>query len=116
VPIGTVPRVGALDRLAGRVRAKPWIAVAVVAGALLIAAWLGWAIYVASEQGVNEGVGVLIAWPALLVAVALVALPFASVYLLVRGISGESGDEDATAIDEGEPATEAEQTQATETG
>jgi hypothetical protein len=110
-----VPRVGALDRLAGRVRAKPWIAVALVAGALLIAAWLGWAIYVASDQGVNEGVGVLIAWPALLVAVALVALPFVGVYLLVRGPS-KSGDEDATAIDEGEPATEAEQAQATETG
>jgi hypothetical protein len=82
--IGTLPPVGALDRFAGRVRANPWIAVAVAAAALLIAAWLGWAIYVASDRGLNEGIGVLIAGPALLLAALLVCLPVVGIYLLIR--------------------------------
>ena len=36
-----MPRVGASGRFAGRVRTSPWLAVAVVAGFLLVAAWLG---------------------------------------------------------------------------
>jgi hypothetical protein len=116
--ISTVPRVGALDRLVGRVRAKPWMTVAVVAGALLVAAWLGWAIHVASDEGVNEGIGVLVAWPALLVAMVLVALPLVGLYLLILRLSGESApdEESAPATDEGQPSGEGEEAQATETG
>jgi hypothetical protein len=84
VTIGTVPRVGALDRYVGRVRAKPGVAIAIVGGALLVAAWLGWAIYVASDRSLNEGIGVLIAWPALVLAALLVCLPLVVIYLLIR--------------------------------
>jgi hypothetical protein len=109
-----VARVGALDRFAGRVRAKPWIGVAMVAGTLLLAAWLGWAIYVTSDRGLNDGVGVLIAWPALLVAALLVCLPFVVIYLLVRGRE-PAPDEQRSPTAESR-AAEADEAQATETG
>jgi uncharacterized membrane protein len=73
-----------------RIRANPWLAVGIAATALLVAVWLGWAIYVASDRGVNEGLGVLIAVPALVVAVAIVSLPFIGGYLLVRRLSAEN--------------------------
>jgi TRAP-type C4-dicarboxylate transport system permease small subunit len=75
-----VPRVGVLDR----VRARPLLAVAIAAAALLVVAWLGWAIYVASDKGFTDGLGVLIAWPALVVAAALILLPLVAIYLLIR--------------------------------
>lgn len=111
--VGTVPRVGALRRTIGHVRANPWIAVAVAAAALIVAAWLGWAIYVASDRGLNEGIGALIAWPALLVAALLVCLPFVGIYLLVRPRE-PAEDERAAATEESRQA-EAEETGATET-
>jgi hypothetical protein len=109
--------VGALDRLVGRVRAKPRLVVAISAGVLLVAAWLASAIYVASDRGLNEGIGVLVAWPALLAALILIALPFVGIYLLVRWLAGESGadEEEATPVGGEEPA-EAEEAQATESG
>jgi hypothetical protein len=76
--------VGALDRVAGRVRDNPWMAVAAVAAAVLIAAWLAWAVYVVSDRGLNEGIGVLIAWPALLVGAALLVVPFVGAFLVIR--------------------------------
>jgi hypothetical protein len=85
-----VPRVGEPDGLVARVRAKPWIAVAVTAGVILVAAWLGWAIYVGADQGVSEAIGVLIAWPAIVVAVVLLGLPLFGLYLLIRWLSGGS--------------------------
>jgi hypothetical protein len=92
-----VPRVGALRSLAARVRANPWLAVGIAAAAILVAAWLGWAIYVASDRGVNEGLGVLIAWPAMVVALALISLPLIGGYLLIRRLlpadnAAEGGD------------------------
>jgi hypothetical protein len=89
--------------------------VAVAGGVLLVVAWLGWAIHVASDQGVTEGIGVLIAWPALLAAAILVALPFIGLYLLIRWLSGESAadEEDASSAEQGKPA-EAEEAQASE--
>jgi hypothetical protein len=113
--IGTVPRVGALGRFAGRVRANPWLAVAIVAGFLLVAAWLAWAIYVASDKGGNEGLGVLIAVPALLVAGLVVALPFVGVYLLIRYLAGGSTAEEETSSSDEDSAPEAEEARATET-
>jgi len=67
-----------------RVRSKPWLAVAVAAGALLLVAWIAWAIYVAFDRGAREGLGVLIAWPALVAALLVVCVPFVAVYLIVR--------------------------------
>jgi hypothetical protein len=104
---------GALDRFAGRVRAKPWMAAALAVALLLVAAWLSWAVYVASDRGLNEGIGVLVAWPALLLAALLVCLPLVGIYLLIRPRE-PAADETVSATEERSPA-EAEESQATET-
>jgi hypothetical protein len=67
-----------------RIRPNPPLAIAVAVGALLVIAWIGWAVYVAADRGAREGLGVLIAWPALLVGAALVAVPFVGSFLLIR--------------------------------
>ena len=54
--IGTLPRVGTPDRLHGgtrKVRANPWLAVAIAAGVLLFAAWIAWVIHVTSDNGAS---------------------------------------------------------------
>jgi ABC-type sulfate transport system permease subunit len=79
-----------------RIRDNPWLAVAVAAGTVLVLAWIGWSIYVASDRGVTEGLGVLIAWPARVAAAALIALPFVAGYFLIRRLSSESRDSDKT--------------------
>jgi hypothetical protein len=96
--IGTLPRVGALDRLRGanggiveRVRSNPRVIVAIAAGLILLLAWIGWAIYVTSEKGAGAGLGVVIAWPAMLAALALISLPFIGGYLLIRRLSDSEG-------------------------
>jgi hypothetical protein len=73
----------------GGVGAKPWTAVALVAG-------------------------VLIAWPALL----LVGLPFVGIYFLVRRLRDKSAidHESPAQSDESKPAGKAEEAQVTETG
>jgi hypothetical protein len=86
--------VGALDQLRGwtrKVRANPWLAVAIAAGVLLFAAWIAWAIHVTSDNGARAGLGVLVAWPALLVALALISLPFIWAYRLIRGTRANRG-------------------------
>jgi hypothetical protein len=102
--IGTLPPVGALDQLrsatdddglVGRARSSPWLLVAIVGGLILTLAWIGWAVYVTSEHGARAGLGVVIAWPAILVAIALISLPFVGFYLLLRHLSGSKVDEDA---------------------
>jgi hypothetical protein len=99
--------VGALDQLraangedgiVGRVRSKPRLVVAVAAGVILLLAWIGWAIYVTSSNGASAGLGVVIAWPAMLAALALISLPFVGGYLLIRRLSdGEGSAETAEA-------------------
>ena len=59
-----------------RVRSNPRLAVAIAAGAILVLAWIGWAIYVTGQNGAGAGLGVVIAWPAMLAALALISLPF----------------------------------------
>jgi ABC-type sulfate transport system permease subunit len=114
-----LPLVVALDQLrsAGddddfvrRARSSPWLLVAIVAGGLLILAWIGWAIYVMSENGARAGLGVLIAWPAILVALALVSLPFIGIYLLLRYLSGSGRDEDVGAPSHASGEAESEAT------
>jgi hypothetical protein len=90
-----------------RGRANPRLGIAAIAAALLLIAWIAWAIYVTTENGANAGLGVVLAWPSLLVALALVASPFVGLYLLVRylqgdqELDGEGPSEDE--LDEGEP-------------
>jgi hypothetical protein len=80
------------DGLIGRAREDTRLLVALAAGAILLLAWIGWAIYVASSDGARAGLGVLIAWPALLAALAIVSLPFIAGYLLIRRLSPTDGD------------------------
>jgi flagellar biosynthesis/type III secretory pathway M-ring protein FliF/YscJ len=65
--------------------------VAIAAGAILLLAWIGWAVYVTSKNGAAAGLGVVIAWPLILAALALIALPFIGLYLLIRRLGTDSG-------------------------
>jgi hypothetical protein len=97
--IGTLAPVGAEDRLQGangdgmieRARSNPRLVVAIALGAILLLAWIAWAIYVTSSDGATAGLGVVIAWPAMLAALALISLPFIGGYLLIRRLSEDSG-------------------------
>ena len=101
-----MPPVGALDQLrsasgddglVGRARSNPWLLVAIVGGAILILAWIGWAIHVSSDAGARAALGVLIALPAMLAALALISLPFIGGYLLIRRLSDGDGSAAAAA-------------------
>lgn len=116
--IGTLAPVGAEDRLQGangdgmieRARSNPRLVVAIALGAILLLAWIAWAIYVTSSDGATAGLGVVIAWPAMLAALALISLPFIGGYLLIRRLSEDSGST-ATAeagVDEDEDEEESE--------
>jgi hypothetical protein len=95
-----LPPVGAPDQLRAangdqgllqRARSNPLLLVGIVTGVLLLLAWIGWAIYVTSSNGATAGLGVVIAWPAMLAALGLISLPFIGGYLLVRRLSEDSG-------------------------
>jgi hypothetical protein len=112
-----LPPVGALDQLRGangdgiidRARSNPRIVIASAAGAVLLLAWIGWAIYVTSSNGATAGLGVVIAWPAMLAALVLISLPFIGGYLLIKRLS-PSDEEGSTATveeDDEEPEDEA---------
>ena len=73
-------------------RSNPWLLVAIVGVAILILAWIGWAIHVSSDDGARAGLGVLIAWPAMLAALALISLPFIGGYRLIRRLSAGGGE------------------------
>jgi hypothetical protein len=106
-----LPPVGALDQLrerdgvpptrsagAGivdRLRSNRGLTLAVVGGALLLIAWIAWAIYVTSDKGATAGLGVVIAWPVLLAALALISLPFIGAFRLVRRLNAEEGSKGA---------------------
>jgi hypothetical protein len=79
---------------------SPWL----VGAVLLVLAWIGWAIYSATDRGADAGVGVLVAWPTLVLMAALVAAPFAAIaYFIVRLVrdrrlaaaGGSDGDGDS---------------------
>jgi ABC-type sulfate transport system permease subunit len=114
--VGTVPRVGVLDqlrRVLRWVRERPWVAVAIVVGAILVCAWIAWAIQVGSEHGARSAIGVLIAWPALVLAGAIVALPFVGGYLLIQRLrpsdeGGAAPEPDESESGEAESETEPE--------
>jgi hypothetical protein len=79
--------VGAADRLRswgrGALR-NPWLIAGLVVGFLLVCAWIAWAIHVSSEQGTREALGVLIVWPALVVLLAVISIPFAWGFRVIR--------------------------------
>lgn len=104
---------GALGQLFGRIRANPWLGVAVVGAALLVLAWIAWAIHVGTDKGFSHSLGVLIAWPALIVAAILVSLPFVGIFLYVRRLARDSSSPEE---DRREEQAEAEQAEVTETG
>jgi hypothetical protein len=70
----------------------PTVAVGIVGGLLIGIAWIAWAIYVTTNNGANAGLGVLITWPVLIGALALVAAPFVATAMLVKRLrpDGES--------------------------
>jgi hypothetical protein len=74
-----------------RARSNPRLVVAIALGAILLLAWIAWAIHVTSSDGATAGLGVVIAWPAMLAALALISLPFIGGYLLIRRLSEDSG-------------------------
>ena len=105
---------GALDQLQAanghggiveRARSNPRWTIAIAAAAVLLLAWIAWAIYVTSSNGATAGLGVVLAWPAMLVALALVSLPFIGGYLLIRRLSDGDG---STATVEAEAPAEDE--------
>jgi hypothetical protein len=73
-------------------RERPTTAVAIVGGVLLGIAWIAWAIYVTTENGANAGLGVLITWPVLIGALALIAAPFVLAGMLVKRFRPDGGD------------------------
>jgi hypothetical protein len=102
-----------------RGRSNPRLAVAAIVGVLLLIAWVAWAIYVTSDNGANAGLGVVLSWPVLLAALALIASPLIGFYFLLRSLrpTDEAGEEppiagastDAEAEPEEEPEAEAEE-------
>ena len=80
------------DGFVGRARSSPRLMVAIAGGAVLLIAWIGWAIYVSSGHGARAGLGVVIVWPAMLAAVAIISLPFIGGYLLIKRLSPSEDD------------------------
>jgi hypothetical protein len=131
-----LPRVSALDQLreqesapsgasadgggiVERLRSSRRLLVALVLGVLLLIAWISWAIYVTSDNGATAGLGVVIAWPALLVALGLISLPFVGAFLLVRRANAEEDSAAAAPADpeaSGEDGAAGEEERAADTG
>jgi hypothetical protein len=84
-----ISKAGTLPRVVERVRSNPKLAVAIACGVLLLLAWIAWAILVTSDHGSRAGLGVLVAWPALVAALAVVVLAFYGLYLLIRRLLPE---------------------------
>jgi hypothetical protein len=105
---GTAAAEPAGDGILDRARANPRLAMAIVGGALLLVAWIGWAIYVTSSNGAEAGLGVVIAWPALLAALCLIALPFVGGWFLVQRL--RTDDEEAAAVTAEEDDDSADET------
>jgi hypothetical protein len=95
------------DGVLGRVRSSALRVVAIAAGALLVIGWIAWAVYVTSENGATAGLGVVIAWPAL---ISLVALPIAGLALLARrrGSDRDRHSTAAQAVEQGSDVEEAD--------
>jgi hypothetical protein len=83
---------------------SPWL----MGGALLVVAWIGWAIYAAADRGTDAGLGVLVAWPTLLLMAAIVTAPLAALaFWIVRSVRGSADAPEAQDDDENEAEDEA---------
>lgn len=87
---------GAWDRVGGgaladRARSDNRIGAALIIGAIVFVLWIAWTIYVWTENGATAGLGVLISWPAVLAAIALVASPFVAAAILVKRLAADGG-------------------------
>jgi hypothetical protein len=89
-----------------RVRSNPKLAVAIALGVLVVIAWIAWAARAGSEHGSRAAVGVLIAWPLLLIAAALIVFACIGVYRLIRGVSSSADAGDSADLVEDEPGDE----------
>jgi hypothetical protein len=65
-------------------RQRPRHAVAIAAAILVGVAWIAWAVYVTASNGATAGLGVLLTWPILLGALALIAAPVVLTAMLVQ--------------------------------
>jgi hypothetical protein len=63
-------------KVINRIRTSPRLVIASAVGVALVVGWVGWAIYATTQNGASEGIGVLIAWPVLIAAGALLIAPF----------------------------------------
>jgi hypothetical protein len=113
---GSAPPVGpaGAGTIVERLRSSRRLVLALVLGVLLLIAWIAWAVYVTSDNGAEAGLGVVIAWPALLAALALISLPFIAAYLLVQRIRSDQGTNaaaqpDAEEIADGQAEAEDEE-------
>jgi hypothetical protein len=91
-----------------RGRSNPRLGIAAIAGALLLIAWIAWAISVTNDHGANAGLGVVLSWPVLLAALVVVASPFAGLYLLVRLLRSTDDADLQPSISGGSAVAEAE--------
>jgi hypothetical protein len=80
---GVWERIGAAS-MVERVRSNQRLAIVAAVGGILLLAWTGWTIHVWTENGSTAGLGVLISWPAVFIAAAIVASPFVGAGVLVH--------------------------------
>lgn len=85
---------GFWDRIGGaslvqRGKSESWIGAVLILGAILTVTWIAWTVYVWTENGSTAGLGVLISWPAVVLALALVAAPFVAAVMLVRRLAAD---------------------------
>jgi hypothetical protein len=78
-------------RLMHRAHSDHRVGAAVIIGAIVFVLWIAWTVYVWTENGSTAGLGVLITWPAVLAALALVASPFVAAVILVRRMAADGG-------------------------
>lgn len=87
---------GAWDKVGGagliaRGKADSRVGAALIVGAIVFVLWIAWTIYVWSENGSTAGLGVLISWPAVIAAIALVASPFVAAGVLIKRMAEGGG-------------------------
>jgi hypothetical protein len=81
---------------------SPWL----VGAVLLVVVWIGWAIYTASDRGANAGIGVVVAWPTLLLLAAIAIAPLAGIaYIVVRHVRRQRLATETDPDDDGENIT-----------
>ncbi len=72
-----------------RAKGDSRIGAALILGVLLLVTWIAWTVYVWSENGASAGLGVLISWPVVIAAIALIAAPFVAAVILVRRMAAD---------------------------